>query len=304
MPLDPAMVGRETEAGTETITADAVRQFADAIGDNNPVYRDAAAAERAGFAGIPALPTFVTRIRVSFAESGLDPTRSQVLHGEQEYEYNRPIVVGDTIRMRHRIASIRQSARAGNMAIMTIEQLGDTPEGERVVTGRSTAIVRDAAPGEQATAASAAGAASAAAKKAPEVPRGEPIPVLEKSVTQPQIDAYADVSGDHNPIHINADAARAVGLDGTIAHGMLSMAFLGQMLTDWLTALPDPGGWVARLRVRFQAMVRPGDTITCHGVLSEVSDMDAGRRRLEVWIDNQHGERVITGDADVALPRA
>src|SRR5690348_11553761 len=301
MPLDPAMVGRETEAGTETITADAVRQFADAIGDNNPVYRDAAAAERAGFAGIPALPTFVTRIRVSFAESGLDPTRSQVLHGEQEYEYTRPIVVGDTIRMRHRIASIRQSARAGNMAIMTIEQLGDTPEGERVVTGRSTAIVRDAAPGEQ----PAAGAASAAAKKAPEAPQGEPIPTLEKHVTQPQIDAYADVSGDYNPIHINADAARAVGLDGTIAHGMLSMAFLGQMLTDWLTALPDPGGWVARLRVRFQAMVRPGDTITCHGVLvGDASATEAGRRRLEVWIDNQHGERVITGDADVALPRA
>jgi acyl dehydratase len=303
MPLDPAMVGRETEAESETITAEAVRQFADAIGDNNPVYRDAAAAERAGFAGIPALPTFVTRIRVSFAESGLDPTRSQVLHGEQEYEYTRPIVVGDTIRVRHRVASIRQSARAGNMAIMTIEQLGETPEGERVVTGRSTAIVRDATPGEQ-PAAGAASAASAAAKKAPETPQGEPIPALEKHVTQPQIDAYADVSGDHNPIHINADAARAVGLDGTIAHGMLSMAFLGQMLSDWLTALPDPGGWVARLRVRFQAMVRPGDTITCHGVLSEASDTESGRRRLEVWIDNQRGERIITGDADVALPRA
>ncbi len=303
MPLDPTMVGRETEAGSETITADAVRQFADAIGDNNSVYRDAAAAERAGFAGIPALPTFVTRIRVSFAESGLDPTRSQVLHGEQEYEYTRPIVAGDTIRMRHRVASIRQSARAGNMAIMTIEQLGETPEGERVVIGRSTAIVRDATPGEQ-PAAGTASAASAAAKKVPETPRGEPIPALEKHVTQPQIDAYADVSGDHNPIHINADAARAVGLDGTIAHGMLSMAFLGQMLTDWLTALPDPGGWVARLRVRFQAMVRPGDTITCHGVLGDVSETESGRRRLEVWIDNQHGERIITGDADVALPRA
>lgn len=300
MPLDPAMVGRETEAGTETITAEAVRQFADAVGDNNPVYRDAAAAERAGFTGIPALPTFVTRIRVSFAESGLDPTRSQVLHGEQEYEYTRPLVVGDTIRMRHRIASLRQSARAGNMAIMTIEQLGDTPDGERVVTGRSTAIVRDATPGEQAT----AGAASASARKAPEVPQGEPIPVLEKQVTQPQIDAYADVSGDHNPIHIDPDAARTVGLDGTIAHGMLSMAFLGQMLSDWLTALPDPGGWVARLRVRFQAMVRPGDTLTCHGVLGDASATDTGRRRVEVWIDNQRGERIITGDADVVLPHA
>ena len=54
------------------------------------------------------------------------------------------------------------------------------------------------------------------------------IQLASKHVTQEQIDAYAEVSGDHNPIHIDPDAARAVGLDGTIAHGMLNMAFVGQ----------------------------------------------------------------------------
>jgi acyl dehydratase len=78
---------------------------------------------------------------------------------------------------------------------------------------------------------------------------------------------------------------------------MLSMGFLGQLLTNWVTAQPS-GGWVARLRVRFQAMVFPGDTLYCRGALRERQDE---RQRLELWIDNQRGERVITGDAEIVV---
>jgi acyl dehydratase len=120
-------------------------------------------------------------------------------------------------------------------------------------------------------------------------------------VTQAQINAYAEVSGDHNPIHLDPDAAQAVGLDGTIAHGMLSMAFVGEMLTDWLSRSPQAPGWVARLRVRFQAMVRPGDTLICSGRPGELHEH---RQTLEVWALNQHGDRIVTGDAEVVLPPA
>jgi acyl dehydratase len=294
MPLDPALQGQETQPQTGTIAAADIAAFAAAVRDPNPIYQDESAARQAGYTAIPVQPTFVTRFRVPFGQAGLDPTRSQVLHGEQEYAYTRPLIAGDELTVRHRIASIRQSGR-GNMSIMTIEQLGDTADGERVVTGSSTVIVRDTTPEE--AAAAAASAASAKPRTAPE-PEGERIPPLSKTVTQPQIDAYAEVSGDHNPIHVDPAAARAVGLDGTIAHGMLSMAFLGQLLTDWLGTQPAPGGWVSRLRVRFQGMVRPGDTVTCQGVLSE---REGARQRLTVWMDNQRGERVVTGDADVTL---
>jgi acyl dehydratase len=138
--------------------------------------------------------------------------------------------------------------------------------------------------------------APAASKPAKER-EGEPLPVVTKTVTQPQIDAYADVSNDHNPIHVNPDVARSVGLGGTIAHGMLSMAFAGQVLTDWLTAAPGRGR-LRRLRVRFQAMVRPGDTLTCRGVL-RATEPDQPRL-ADVWIENQRGERILTGDAEVA----
>lgn len=300
MPLDPALAGHETAPASGTITAAEIAAFADAIGDANPIYREQDAAQAAGYAAIPAPPTLVTRFRVAFADAGLDPTRSQVLHGEQEYEYARPLVAGDTLAVRHRVASVRQSGR-GNMAIMTIEQLGDAPDGDRVVTGRSTVIVRDAPPEAAAAAATETASGGARAKPAAPVPQGEQIAALTKMVTQPQIDAYAEVSGDHNPIHINPEAARAVGLDGTIAHGMLSMAFAGQLLTDWLAAQGTAGGYVRRLRVRFQGMVRPGDTLTVRGALGE---REGGTERINISIDNQHGERVVTGDGDVVLRTA
>ena len=296
MPLDSSLVGRETPPQTTSVTAEDIRAFAEAVGDTNPIFRDPAAAQLAGFRHIPALPTFVTRFRVGFAESGLDPEHSQVLHGEQEYEYARPLYASDTVVTRQRVTSVRQSARAGGMTIMTYEQIGESPDGEHIFTGRSTAIIREAPPE-----AAAAGAGGGSAKAPPAVPEGEAIPVLTKQIAQEQINAYADVSGDHNPIHITPEAARAVGLDGTIAHGMLSMAFVGQMLTNWASARTETSGWVARLKVRFQAMVRPGDTLTCHGALGE---RDGDRQRLAVWIDNQHGERIVTGDADVMLKSA
>lgn len=292
MPLDPTLVGHETPTQTFTIHAADVRQFADAIGDANAIFHDAEQARAAGFPAELATPTFVTRFRVPFGEIGLDPERSQVLHAEQEYEYARPLHAGDQVVVWHRLASLRQSGRGGGTAIMTIEALGDLPDGARIFTGRSTVIVREGQPD----------AAAADRQRAPRsltAPAGEAIGPLTKHVTQAQINAYADASGDHNPIHVDPAVARSVGLDGTIAHGMLSMAFLGELVTDWLAARPAPGGRLVRLRVRFQAMVRPEDTLTCRGVL--VSGAEAGRQSLQVWAENQHGERVTAGDAEVTL---
>jgi acyl dehydratase len=284
-PLDQSLVGHFIEPETGPITAEAVRAFADALSDDNPSYRDETAARAAGYRAIPAPPTFVTRYRVPFQEAGLDPEHMQVLHAEQEYVYNHPLYVGDELSVTHMVASLRQSR---GMSIMTIEQIIETLGESGAATGRAKLIVREG-PVDAITVTTGGKPATA--------PEGEQIPQLVKHVTQAQIDAYADASGDHNPIHIDPEAARAVGLPGTIAHGMLSMGFLGQLLTNWITTQPS-GGWIARLRVRFQAMVFPGDMPTCHGVLRERQDE---RQYLEVWIDNQRGERVITGDAEVVL---
>jgi acyl dehydratase len=289
MLLDPSLVGHETQPETGTIAAEDIRDFATAIGDDNPIYRDKAAARVAGYLFLPAPPTFITRFRVPFEEAGLDVQRMQVLHGEQEYLYERPLYAGDKVSVWHRIATLRQLDRAG-VAVMTIEQLCDSAAGERIVTGKATVIVREASPEPPAGGTFAGGGRPRQPER-----EGERIGPLSKYVTQDQIDAYARASGDFNPIHVNAEAARAVGLDSTIAHGMLSMAFLGQLMTDWL-ASQAPGRPLARLRVRFQAMVRPGDTLSCNGLLVA---RDGDRQRCELWIDNTRGERVVSGEADV-----
>jgi acyl dehydratase len=124
-------------------------------------------------------------------------------------------------------------------------------------------------------------------------PGEELAPLRKEPVTKEQLVKYARASGDYNLIHTDDETARRVGLDGVIAHGMLSMGFLGQ----YVAGLGGPG-MVRRLKVRFAAMVRPGDELTCRAVVREV----AGERALlDVWAENQHGEKVTAGEAEVEI---
>jgi len=106
-------------------------------------------------------------------------------------------------------------------------------------------------------------------------------------VTREQIRAYADASGDHNPIHLDDEAARAAGLPGVIAHGMLGMA----QLANFVVAYAGDHRRLRRLRCRFSGMVQPGDTITFSG---HVAGEEEGLVRLELNAENQNGERVMT----------
>ena len=118
---------------------------------------------------------------------------------------------------------------------------------------------------------------------------GDGLPPLVKTITVEQIRRYADASGDHNPIHVDEAFARAAGLPGVIAHGMLTMAFVNQMVTDWR----GDRRRVRSLSGRFAAMVRPGDEIVCSG---QVAAKDASGRTvtLQVGAQNQRGEAVLT----------
>src|SRR5260370_17597282 len=92
-------------------------------------------------------------------------------------------------------------------------------------------------------------------------------PLVKPPITQEQLRRYADASGDHNPIHLDEQAAHRVGLDSVIAHGMLSMAFLGQFINSHIADIP--GAYIEQLQVRFVNMVRLGDPITCYGTIKQ-----------------------------------
>lgn len=127
-------------------------------------------------------------------------------------------------------------------------------------------------------------------------------PLVKPLVTLEQLQRYADASGDRNPIHLDEEAAHRVGLDSIIAHGMLSMAFLGQFVTQHIA--DNPEAYVALLKVRFMSMVRLGDTLTCHGLLKARTMDNNGdvSMVIECWAQNQKGEKVTTGEAVVSVP--
>jgi len=128
---------------------------------------------------------------------------------------------------------------------------------------------------------------------------GDELPLLVKGpVQQIQLTRYAGASGDFNPIHQDDEFAKAAGMGGVFAHGMLSMGFVGQVVTDWAGA-----GQVRKLGVRFAGLVRLKDTITCRGrVLAKSSKDDVNLVDHEVWAENDKGDKVVTGKATVALP--
>jgi len=126
---------------------------------------------------------------------------------------------------------------------------------------------------------------------------GRELPSLSKSLTQDKIDAYARASGDFNPIHVDAAFAAATPFGGTIAHGMLLMAYLSEMLTAAFGRAWLSGG---RLKVRFKGVARPGDTLTVRGLVDRVQD--EGRRLFAaVECVNQAGQALVAGDAEVRL---
>ena len=132
---------------------------------------------------------------------------------------------------------------------------------------------------------------------------GQELPSMAKPpIVQEQLNRYAAASGDPNPIHLNEEAARRVGLDGIIAHGMLSMAFLGQYASQLIAS--DPQAYVANLKVRYVGMVRLGDTLTCCGVVKNSAAGDGQTTvTIECWAQNQRGEKVTVGETDVVVPQ-
>ncbi|HTZ42506.1 MAG TPA: MaoC family dehydratase N-terminal domain-containing protein [Jatrophihabitans sp.] len=148
MPLDQSFIGR-TYPPTEPyeVGREKIREFADAIGDSNPVYRDRAAAQALGHPDVIAPPTFpiVVSMRAS-AQVVRDPALgldySKVVHGEQQFVYQRPVRAGDVLQVRCTVESIRS---VGGNEIMTTRGEVSTVDGELVVTAISTLVARGTA---------------------------------------------------------------------------------------------------------------------------------------------------------------
>ena len=108
---------------------------------------------------------------------------------------------------------------------------------------------------------------------------GDEIPAYTKVVKREDVKAYADASGDQNPLHQDDSFARSVGFPGIIAHGMFTMAHLTSALTRWLG---DPAA-LKSIGVQFRAVVFMDETIEAGGRITEI-DPNTKRAKLDVWV--------------------
>lgn len=127
---------------------------------------------------------------------------------------------------------------------------------------------------------------------------GDALPPLSLGpVNRTTLALFAGASGDHNPIHIDLDFARKAGMPDVFAHGMLSMAYLGRLLTQWVDQRS-----IRHFGVRFVGITQLGDEITCTGKVVEKFATEGEQRvKVEIATTNQRGETRILGEAVLAL---
>ncbi len=148
MAINPGYLGKSFPPGPPyEVSRVKLAEFADAIGDRNPLYTDRAAAQAAGYPDVIAPPTFP--IVISMASSaaavidpGLNLNYAMVVHGEQRFEYSRPLVAGDVVTAQVTISDIRN---VGRNSMMTTSTRISTVDGEHVCTVHTTLVERGGA---------------------------------------------------------------------------------------------------------------------------------------------------------------
>jgi acyl dehydratase len=123
-----------------------IADFAEAIGDGNPLYHDCAAAQAAGYPDVIAPPTFpivvtMAASRAAVGDPGLGLNYAMVVHGEQRFTYSRPLQAGDVVTAQSTISGIRN---VGSLSMVTTETVIQTVDGEHVCTGYGTLVERGA----------------------------------------------------------------------------------------------------------------------------------------------------------------
>lgn len=127
---------------------------------------------------------------------------------------------------------------------------------------------------------------------------GDALPPLElPPISRTTLALFAGASGDHHPLHIDMDFARKAGMPDVFAHGMLSAAYLGRLLTNWM-----PQRRLHQVNLRFTGITHLGHRLSCTGRVTEkFSKDDRNFVKVEIQSVTQYGDKKIIGDALIAF---
>jgi acyl dehydratase len=149
--VDQSAVGRSFTPVTSRVEPARLRFFLDTLGEGNPLYREPEAAKAAGYAAAPVPPTYLFCLEMMDAAepfeflNALGIDIAHVLHGEQRFDYHAPVVVGDTLTFRPRLASVTEK-KGGAMTLIVVETAVTNQNGVHVADMSRTAVVRNARP--------------------------------------------------------------------------------------------------------------------------------------------------------------
>ena len=127
---------------------------------------------------------------------------------------------------------------------------------------------------------------------------GDTLGPEELQLSKEQVRNYARTCGMEAPRFMDDEGARAEGLPGMIAPGNMSLGMLSRLVTDWIGA---SGARLARLGTTYRQPVQPGHTLMLNGFVTHVEPAEK-RVEIDVWIENEDGERLVIGTASVEFP--
>lgn len=291
------LVGYQTKPEVHIIKLEDVAEFVKATGNTNPLYQDMEAAQQLGFQDILVPPTFLARcvgmfdcMAALYASIDLDPEKTVLVQTEQEYIYEYPIYVNMQIRVFWRIAAIHRFPPPDQMALVVFEQKVANFEGQPLATGQSSIIFR-----ETAAAHPAPPHTPQADAQQPEMTTVAQLLPITKQINQEMINQYAQVSQDDNLIHIDTIVAQAAGLQRTVAHGMLTMACLAEMIDAWLLSPQSaPYRRLIHYQATFPSMTYSGDTLVFKGRYAKPEN---DTQSLQLWAVNESGAITTAGTA-------
>lgn len=326
-----ARIGKsKTTARDLHVEAGKVDEFARAITDRKPEYFNESVAQAHDLDTIPAPPTFLRtwyfdryrpeKVGVGFGfDLGLDPRYT--IHGQQEYQFQRPVYVGDVLTGKTTLTDVYQRGgdRAGKMTFVVFETEYLNREGKVIVSVENTRIETDGAinssegvANDELTEPVDASAERQQWDKRRVTPRevGAGPKRLNPNIASvgdrgPELHTdkfdrlsfvqYAGASGDFNPLHYNEPFAHRAGHRSVFAQGMLVAGVASRFVTDWIGVRA-----LTRFKTRFISQVWPGNRLTVTGEVLDITrnlnDVDV---ELEFHVRNEN-ENVLEGTANAS----
>ena len=279
MQVDLSLLGRWTTPQRFIVDAEHARAFAAAINDDNPLHKDGSLAPPV-FACVPIVDHIDPAVRGLVS----DEAKQWSVHGAQDSELYIPL--RDGMALTSRASPVGIFPRFGGVTALVIKIESRLDDGTLANRGYVSLVFRrkygGTGHGEAAPEHRSPPEAKAAARDA------GTMRTVTYTIDPDQTYRYAKASGDRNPIHVDPEFARSVGLPGIIVHGMCTMGFASRAVIA--EACGDDSTRLRRLAVRFARPVVPGQPITTH--LWPASDSD-GRRRWAFETLNQDGKAVL-----------